>query len=626
MAPIDEAITYLESSETHNIAAAARIYGVQRSTLSKRFNGKTGSLRQKGEKQRLLSDTQEETLVKQIWRLCEWCLPPTPAMVRLWASSICGTMPGKNWSAEFRRRHEATLDCRYLNTLDIERHQAESESSLRQYFAILKEKRASYSIRPGNCYNMDEKGFLLGHLQKVQRVFPKALMARQKLLGSGQDGNREWITVIATICADGTSLPPALIYKAVSGELQDTWLQDYKPGEHACWFASSSNGWTCNELGVSWLQSLFNAQTITKAKRDWRLLILDGHGSHCTIEFLDWCKSHRILVAVFPPHTTHRLQPLDVGLFGPLAAYYSQEIDHHTRLSHGLVALTKRDFFKNFFLAYDRAFTESNIKSSWQKTGLEPFDPEQVLKIFKYVEDDYEQVTPHKSRLNSCLTSPTAIRTIRKMVAEEVSRVDSQSQKVVAQLGSACLSFAMELTLAREREKGYIETIQSQKAKKRRGRPFTEELRAEEGLGVLFFSPSKIARAKELQAAKDIAKEQDAHDRVAKVQDRATQKAQKALEVQQRREDRVARAAARKAAEALKRAEKQRQNEVKKAAKRAVTDSQALNDRPTKQQKTQKQSQKRVRVVPPLKPQQPVNHVLSRSERTIKRPAQHDEI
>jgi hypothetical protein len=56
-----------------------------------------------------------------------------------------------------------------------------------------------------------------------------------------------------------------------------------------------------------------------------------------------------------------------------LAAYYSQEIDHHTRLSQGLVALTKRDFFKNFYLAYDRAFTEANIKSSWQKTGLEPF-------------------------------------------------------------------------------------------------------------------------------------------------------------------------------------------------------------------------------------------------------------
>jgi hypothetical protein len=79
-----------------------------------------------------------------------------------------------------------------------------------------------YSIQPQNCYNMDEKGFLIGHLQKVRRIFPKALMQQQRLLGTSQDGSREWITVVATICADGSSLPPALIYKAVSGDLQDT--------------------------------------------------------------------------------------------------------------------------------------------------------------------------------------------------------------------------------------------------------------------------------------------------------------------------------------------------------------------------------------------------------------------
>jgi len=39
---------------------------------------------------------------------------------------------------------------------------------------------------------------------------------------AGQDGNREWINVLATLCADGTALSPALIYKAASGEMQDT--------------------------------------------------------------------------------------------------------------------------------------------------------------------------------------------------------------------------------------------------------------------------------------------------------------------------------------------------------------------------------------------------------------------
>jgi hypothetical protein len=99
-----------------------------------------------------------------------------------------------------------------------------------------------YNIQPHNCYNMDEKGFLIGHLQKVKRIFPKALMKKQRLLGARQDGSREWITLLATICADSSSLLPALIYKAVSGNLQDTWLQEYDPEEHPYWFASSPNG------------------------------------------------------------------------------------------------------------------------------------------------------------------------------------------------------------------------------------------------------------------------------------------------------------------------------------------------------------------------------------------------
>ncbi len=67
---------------------------------------------------------------------------------------------------------------------------------------------------------MDERGFLRGHLQKVRRIFPKALMHQQRLLGTGRDGFREWITLIVTIGADESSLPPAMIYKAVANLLE----------------------------------------------------------------------------------------------------------------------------------------------------------------------------------------------------------------------------------------------------------------------------------------------------------------------------------------------------------------------------------------------------------------------
>ena len=109
-------------------------------------------------------------------------------MVRAWAAALCGTEPSKNWCAAFRVRHTDELDCRYLSTIDLERHKADSESSYKQYFTVLKQKRIEYKIQPHNCYNIDEKGFLIGHLQKAKRIFLKALIRTRKLLGTGQDG------------------------------------------------------------------------------------------------------------------------------------------------------------------------------------------------------------------------------------------------------------------------------------------------------------------------------------------------------------------------------------------------------------------------------------------------------
>jgi hypothetical protein len=116
-------------------------------------------------------------------------------------------------------------------------------------------------------YNMDEKGFLIGRLQKTQRVFTKDLYKQGKLTRAGQDGSREWITVVATICAGGTSLSPTLIYKAVSSNLRETWLIDFEPSRQSCSFTFSPYGWTSDELGYSWSTGLFKEEMAVRAER-----------------------------------------------------------------------------------------------------------------------------------------------------------------------------------------------------------------------------------------------------------------------------------------------------------------------------------------------------------------------
>jgi hypothetical protein len=81
-------------------------------------------------------------------------------------------------------------------------------------------------------YNMDEKGFMLGVLTRMKQVFSKILYEEEKIKVYIQDSNQEWITLLACMCTDGTTLEPALIYQSASGSLQDSWLQAFKPSDH----------------------------------------------------------------------------------------------------------------------------------------------------------------------------------------------------------------------------------------------------------------------------------------------------------------------------------------------------------------------------------------------------------
>lgn len=346
---MDAAIEESRSSTINNISEIARRHGVNRSTLSRRFRGITLPKALRYENIQLLNKQQEDELINWISRQCERCLPPTPTIVANIAAQLAGKTPGKNWCSAFVRRHKDRIDSRYLNRLNLSRHRANTRASYLQYFKIRGEKLEQYNITADNIYNTDEKGFMIGQIQKSKKIFTKASYDADKLPAAGQDGNREWITVLATICANGTALPPALIYKASSGNLQDTWLEEFDPQRHNCQFSASPNGWTSDEHGFEWLQIIFDKESKRKARRSWRLLFLDGHGSHLNLTFLNWCEQPRILVACYPPHSTHALQPLDVGCSAPLANNYSTGLDALIKKSEGHTRIKKRDFFSIFW-------------------------------------------------------------------------------------------------------------------------------------------------------------------------------------------------------------------------------------------------------------------------------------
>jgi hypothetical protein len=77
-----------------------------------------------------------------------------------------------------------------------------------------------YHITAENIYNWDEKGFMIGRSSVGRRIMTKEAYKQGRIRHFQQDGSREFISLLACICADGTALPPALIYQGASNDLQ----------------------------------------------------------------------------------------------------------------------------------------------------------------------------------------------------------------------------------------------------------------------------------------------------------------------------------------------------------------------------------------------------------------------
>jgi hypothetical protein len=394
----------------------------------------------------------------------------------------------------------------------------------------------------------------------MKRIFSIHAMKSGKLMGAAQDGCREFISLLACICADGTKLPSTLIYKGESHDLLSSWVEDFNEGDQA-YFASTKNGWSCDQLGLQWLQKVFEPYTREKAGNRRRLLIVDGHSSHVNLKFIEWADRHRIIIMILPSYSTHRLQPLDVSLFSLLATVYSNQITQLMTDSFGLVSMGKREFWPMFKVAFETAFTDRNIKSGFAKTGIWPYDPDIVWDKISCPEP------PQKPPLQE--RTPLTCRTVRQMhKAYKKSPSATRLEKIM----HANTRLAAQNSIAQHTITGLIRALKTEKKKRNRGKRLN--LVGEEENGPQIFTPNRVRRAlayadeqealeqaerdriesnKASALARRLHKEEERKARALQAsirkQETAERKAKKAAEVQARKD---AREAAKQAHEAQK--------------------------------------------------------------------------
>jgi len=262
-----------------------------------------------------------------------------------------------------------------LNIIDIQKH-----------FSNFQETIQRLNIRTQDIWNFDETGFRIGCLQS-QLVFTRV---ENKAVYISDPENRELVTSMECISADGRSINPMIIMAGIV--FKEKHFDNNLNGQTL--LAMSESGYTNDMLSYEWIKH-FNRETKEGAQNRQRLLVMDGHGSHLTREFVTYCYENRITPFLLPPHSTHLLQPLDIGVFQSFKHYHQEVLEESIRF--GGIDYNKTDFLASFRKMRDLTFKQRVIRSAFKKAGLVPYNPQIVLDQLRTFNPPVQPTTPPAS-------------------------------------------------------------------------------------------------------------------------------------------------------------------------------------------------------------------------------------
>ena len=227
-----------------------------------------------------LVPSQEKILVEWVLELTACKNPPTygrsgDMAIRILKAQSETAPLGKNWVRRFIQRNPEVKSV-IASPLESCRVEAASREAISNFYSLFQEVKNKYQIEDQDAWNVDEQGMALGTCSATTVLVP--LNAKKAYVKAPQ--TREWVTVIEAISMNGAKIRPLVIFKGE--DLQDTWFEEDNPDFI---YTTSANGWTDNKIGLNWLLEIFIPET-RPVSGGWRLLLLDGHGSHDNVDFL----------------------------------------------------------------------------------------------------------------------------------------------------------------------------------------------------------------------------------------------------------------------------------------------------------------------------------------------------
>lgn len=101
-------------------------------------------------------------------------------------------------------------------------------------------------------------------------------------------------------------------------------------------------------------------------------VLLLSHSSHLSVDGLNYAKQNGVVMLSFPAHCSHKLQPLDRSVYGPLSKYVNSACA--AAIQSKKKAITMHDIPGIVATALPLAVTPSNIQAGFRVTGIVPFN------------------------------------------------------------------------------------------------------------------------------------------------------------------------------------------------------------------------------------------------------------
>ena len=175
-----------------------------------------------------------------------------------------------------------------------------TDAVIRSWFLLLKIP-AIKDILLANRHNFDEFGLMEGQGLNGLVVGSSKTRAIQKK----DPSSRAWTSFLEYVSATGTVLPPAVVFRGKS--VQQQWFPIEKDDLKDWLFTASDKGWINRTIALEWLQRVYIPSTQPQDPSQRRLLILDGHDSHTSDDFMWNCFNNNIQLVFLPAYASYVL-------------------------------------------------------------------------------------------------------------------------------------------------------------------------------------------------------------------------------------------------------------------------------------------------------------------------------